>query len=239
MEEIEEHDSPGKYSYLKPGVEVNHSLPNKPGEMEEKETSESDFSAELDLEMTTEEEEESLSESENKHLQIEETKRHQNDETAVLESIYASAAAGLMHPIGSGKTDNNLCPITENEESDGFEKAPSLTSHPLQMNNDSTSSGTDQDEGRSSKKTSSDVEEVKKQIDSMDDFNDLTLSSETISEDFHMPYSNHMTCMLLTEQHDMDCKDSVSLLEIQNAVLSYKRLIELKKFHGEQLKRKN
>ncbi|XP_059039823.1 ankyrin repeat domain-containing protein 26 isoform X4 [Mustela lutreola] len=268
MEEIQacQTDSPGKYSYLKPGVEVNHSLPNKPGEMEEKETSESDFSAELDLEMTTEEEEESLSESENKHLQIEETKRHQNDEMAVLESIYASASAGLMHPIGSGKTDNNLCPITENEESDGdpaldtkelmkgekekqtskesviiprFEKAPSLTSRPLQMNDDSTSSGMDQDEGRPAKKTSSEAEEVKKQIDSVDDLDDLTPSSETISEDFHMPCSNYMICMSLIEQHGMDCKDSVSLLKIQDMVLSYERLIELKKNHCGQLKRKN
>ncbi|XP_032706353.1 ankyrin repeat domain-containing protein 26-like [Lontra canadensis] len=268
VEEIQasQSDSPGKYSYLKPGVEVNHSLPNKPGEMEEKETSESDFSAELDLEMTTEEEEESLSESENKHLQIEETEKHQNDEMAVLESIYASAAAGLMHPIGSGKTDNNLCPITENEESDGdpaldtkelrkgekekqtskesvitprFEKAPSLTSRPLQMNDDSTSSGMDQDEGRPAKKTSSEEEEVKKQIHSMDDLDDLTPSSETISEGFHVPCCNYMTCMSLIEQHGMDCKDSVSLLKIQDTVLSYERLIELKKYHCAQLKRKN
>ncbi|VCW83936.1 unnamed protein product [Gulo gulo] len=69
--------------------------------------------------MTTEKKEESLNESENKHLQTEETEKHQNDEMAVLESIYASAAAGLMHQIGSGKTDNSLCPIMENEESDG------------------------------------------------------------------------------------------------------------------------
>ncbi|XP_044925124.1 ankyrin repeat domain-containing protein 26-like isoform X1 [Mustela putorius furo] len=68
----------------------------------------------------------------------------------------------------------------------------------------------------------------------MDDFNDLTLSSETISEDFYMPDCHHMACMLLTEQHD-----SVSLLKIQNAVLSYERLIERKKDHCEQLERKN
>ncbi|XP_047599261.1 ankyrin repeat domain-containing protein 26 isoform X5 [Lutra lutra] len=259
-------DSLEKYSFLKPTVEEKDSVPKKGGEMEEKQTSKSDFSAELDLEMTTEEEEESLSESENKHLQIEETEKHQNDEMAVLESIYASAAAGLMHPIGSGKTDNNLCRITENEESDGdpaldtkelrkgekekqtseesvitprFEKAPSLTSRPLQMNDDSTSSGMDQDEGRPAKKTSSEEEEVKKQIDSMDDLDDLTPSSETISEGFHVPCSNYMTCMSLIEQHGMDCKDSVSLLKIQDTVLSYGRLIELKKYHCGQLKRKN
>ncbi|XP_044082611.1 ankyrin repeat domain-containing protein 26-like [Neovison vison] len=268
MEEIKESqsESPGEYSLLKPPVEEKHSGPKKGGEMEETQISKSDFSAELDLGMTTEKEEESFNESENKHLQIEETEKHQNDEVAVLESIYSSSAAGLMHPKGSGKTGNNLCPITENEESNGdpaldikkgrakdkgkqtskesvitsrFEKAPCLTSCPLQMNNDSTSSGTDQDEGRSSKKTSSDKEEVKKQIDSMDDFGVLTLSSETILEGFHMPDSNHMICMSLIEQHAMDCKDSVSLLKIQHAVLSYERLIELIKYHCGQLKRKN
>ncbi|XP_044082359.1 ankyrin repeat domain-containing protein 26-like [Neovison vison] len=223
MEEIKESqsESPGEYSLLKPPVEEKHSGPKKGGEMEETQISKSDFSAELDLGMTTEKEEESFNESENKHLQIEETEKHQNDEVAVLESIYSSSAAGLMHPKGSGKTGNNLCPITENEESNG------------------TSSGTDQDEGRSSKKTSSDKEEVKKQIDSMDDFGVLTLSSETILEGFHMPDSNHMICMSLIEQHAMDCKDSVSLLKIQHAVLSYERLIELIKYHCGQLKRKN
>ncbi|XP_059040284.1 ankyrin repeat domain-containing protein 26-like [Mustela lutreola] len=164
-----------------------------------------DFSGELDLEMTTEKEEESCNESENKHLQVEEMEKHQNDETAVLESIYSAAAAGLMHPIGSGKTDNNLCPITENEESHGY-----------------------------SKKTSSDKEEVKETIDSMDDFNDLALSSERISEVFHMPDCHHMACMLLIEQHDF-----ASLLKTQNAVLSNERQIERKKDQCEQLKRKN
>ncbi|XP_044082416.1 ankyrin repeat domain-containing protein 26-like isoform X3 [Neovison vison] len=212
MEEIKasQSGSPGEYTLLKPPVEEKCSGPKKGGEMEETQTSKSDFSAELDLGMTTEKEEESFNESENKHLQIEETEKHQNDEVAVLESIYSSSAAGLMHPKGSGKTGNNLGPITENEESNG-----------------------------SSKKTSSDKEEVKKQIDSMDDFGVLTLSSEIILEDFHMPDSNHMICMSLIEQHAMDCKDSVSLLKIQHAVLSYERLIELIKYHCGQLKRKN
>ncbi|XP_032203792.1 ankyrin repeat domain-containing protein 26-like, partial [Mustela erminea] len=55
---------------LQPPVKEKGSVPKKGGEMEKKQTSKSDFSAELDLEMTTEKEEESCNESENKHLQV-------------------------------------------------------------------------------------------------------------------------------------------------------------------------
>ena len=40
----------------------------------------------------------------------------------------------------------------------------------------------------------------------MDDFDDLTPSSETISEGFRMPCSNYMICMSLIEQLGMDYK---------------------------------
>jgi len=82
---------------VKPTVEVKDSVPNKTVELKEKQTSNSDWPAELDLERTSEEEQKRL-ESENNHLQInEEKKRHQSNGTAVLENVYAvaAAAAGL------------------------------------------------------------------------------------------------------------------------------------------------
>lgn len=40
----------------------------------------------------------------------------------------------------------------------------------------------------------------------MDEFDDLTKSSETISGGFHMPCPDYRICMSLIEQHGMDCK---------------------------------
>lgn len=40
----------------------------------------------------------------------------------------------------------------------------------------------------------------------MDDLDDLTQSSETVSEHCEFPYSNYQNSMLLIEQLGMDCK---------------------------------
>ncbi|XP_058388576.1 ankyrin repeat domain-containing protein 26 isoform X5 [Diceros bicornis minor] len=178
--------------------------------------------------------------------------------------IAAAAAAEdrFIQQTKSGPADNQHFPIMENEDSDSgpglhmkevkknedekrtskesvitpvFEKASSLTGGLLQVNDDSSLSETDQDDGRPAKKTSNEKNKVKKQINSMDDLADLTQSSESASEDCELPCSNYMNSMLLIERLGMDCKDSVSLLKIQNAVLSYERLIELKKNHCELL----
>ncbi|XP_023487941.2 ankyrin repeat domain-containing protein 26 isoform X23 [Equus caballus] len=223
------------------------------------------LSAEVDLEITSEEEQERLDGSENNHLQVEEEKKkHKSSEMEISENIDAAAAAaenGLIQQT-SGRADKQRFPVMENEDSVSapglhmkevkktkdekwtpkesvitpmFEKADSLPGGLLQVNDDSSLSETDQDDGRPAKKTSNEKNKVKKQINSLDDLADLTQSSETASEDCELPYSNYMNSMLLIEQLGVDCKDSVSLLKIQNAVLSYERLIELKKNHCELL----
>ncbi|KAF3813208.1 hypothetical protein GH733_018843, partial [Mirounga leonina] len=87
----------------------------------------------------------------------------------------------------------------------GLEKADSLPSRPVQVNDDSTSSEMDQDEVRPAKKTSHEKKEVKKQINFMDDL-DLTESSGTASEDSKLPCSNYMSCKSLTVQVGQDRK---------------------------------
>ncbi|XP_023487943.2 ankyrin repeat domain-containing protein 26 isoform X29 [Equus caballus] len=195
----------------------------------------------------------------------EEKKKHKSSEMEISENIDAAAAAaenGLIQQT-SGRADKQRFPVMENEDSVSsapglhmkevkktkdekwtpkesvitpmFEKADSLPGGLLQVNDDSSLSETDQDDGRPAKKTSNEKNKVKKQINSLDDLADLTQSSETASEDCELPYSNYMNSMLLIEQLGVDCKDSVSLLKIQNAVLSYERLIELKKNHCELL----
>ncbi|XP_059952826.1 LOW QUALITY PROTEIN: ankyrin repeat domain-containing protein 26-like [Mesoplodon densirostris] len=258
-------DSPEKYPHLKPAVGVKDSVPNKTVGMKDLQTSRS---AELDLEITSEEAQERLDGSENNHSQVcKNVNKHKSSEMEVSENIYDADDSGLIQQRKSRKTNNQQFPTMENEDSDSsgpgvhmkevkknenekwtskecvitpmFEKADSLSGGLLHMKDDSSSSGVDQDDGRATKETSNEKNKVKEQINSMDDLDDLTQSSETALEDCQMLYSNYKNSMLLIEQLGMECKDSVSLLKIQDAVLSYERLIELKKDHCELLTGKN
>ncbi|XP_019788835.2 ankyrin repeat domain-containing protein 26 isoform X14 [Tursiops truncatus] len=237
-------------------------------QLPENRESKQDLSAELDLEITSEEAQERLDGSENNHSQVEEEKnKHKSSEMEVSENIYDADDSGLIQQRKSRKTNNQQFPTMENEDSDSsgpgvhmkevkknenekwtskecvitpmFEKDDSLIGGLLHMNDDSSLSGVDQDDGRAAKETSNEKNKVKEQIDSMDDLDDLTQSSETAFEDCQMLYSNYKNSMLLIEQLGMECKDSVSLLKIQDAVLSYERLIELKKNQCELLTGKN
>ncbi|XP_070110907.1 ankyrin repeat domain-containing protein 26 isoform X35 [Equus caballus] len=201
------------------------------------------LSAEVDLEITSEEEQERLDGSENNHLQVEEEKKkHKSSEMEISENIDAAAAAaenGLIQQT-SGRADKQRFPVMENEDSVSapglhmkevkktkdekwtpkesvitpmFEKADSLPGGLLQVNDDSSLSETDQDDGRPAKKTSNEKNKVKKQINSLDDLADLTQSSETASEDCELPYSNYMNSMLLIEQLGVDCKGKIKKME--------------------------
>ncbi|XP_077931416.1 ankyrin repeat domain-containing protein 26-like isoform X7 [Halichoerus grypus] len=202
-------DSPKRYPYVKRTVEVKDSVPNKTVEVKEKQTSKSDLPAELDLERTSEEEQKRLDESENNHLQINEEKKRHQSNGMAVLENVYAVAAGLTQQRESGKTENHLFPVGKKEDSDG-----------------------------PAKKTSHEKKEVKKQINFMDDL-DLTESSGTASEDSKLPCSNYMSCKSLIVQVGKDCKDSSTLRKIQDAILPYKKSVELKKNQCKQLKRKN
>ncbi|XP_057588802.1 ankyrin repeat domain-containing protein 26 isoform X7 [Hippopotamus amphibius kiboko] len=256
--------SPEKYAHLTPTVGVKDSVPNETVGMKNLQTCRSDLPAKLDLGMTSEEEQERLDGSENNHSQVEEEKKkHKGSEMEVSENICDADDSRLIQQRKSRKTNNQQFPTAENEDSDSsgpgvhmkevkknesgkwtskecvitpvFERADSLTGGLLQVNDDSSLSEVDQDDARPAKKTSNEKNKVKEQIHSMDDLDDLTQSSETASDDCQLLHSNYKNSMLLIEQLGLECKDSVSLLKIQDAVLSYERLIELKKNHCELL----
>ncbi|XP_043824018.1 ankyrin repeat domain-containing protein 26 isoform X3 [Dromiciops gliroides] len=111
-----------------------------------------------------------------------------------------------------------------------FEKVNSLTDIPFHGCDDSSLSESDHKEIRPAKKTLNEKNKDKVQMNA-DDLDDLTQSSDTATEDYDLPPSNYKNVMLLIEQLSLDCKDSISLLKIQDAVLTYKRSIELKKGH--------
>ncbi|XP_054221186.1 ankyrin repeat domain-containing protein 26 isoform X20 [Homo sapiens] len=146
---------------------------------------------------------------------------------------YASGPALQMKEVKS--TEKEKRTSKESVNSPVFGKASLLTGGLLQVDDDSSLSEIDEDEGRPTKKTSNEKNKVKNQIQSMDDVDDLTQSSETASEDCELPHSSYKNFMLLIEQLGMECKDSVSLLKIQDAALSCERLLELKKNHCELL----
>ncbi|XP_031300507.2 ankyrin repeat domain-containing protein 26 isoform X2 [Camelus dromedarius] len=254
-------DSTEKYPHLKCAVGVKDSVPSKTGGMKDLQASRS----ELDLEMTSEEEKERVDGSENNHSQVEEEKeKHRSSEMEGSGNMCdASEDSGLIQQSKNGKTNNQQFPTVENGDSDSsspgldmkelkknenekwtskasvispvFEKADSLAGGLLQENDDSSLSEVHQDDGRSAKETSTEKDKVKEQISSVDDLDDLTLSSETASEDCELLFPNYKNTLLLMEQLGLECKDSISFLKIQDAVLSYRRLIELKKNHCELL----
>ncbi|XP_025120243.3 ankyrin repeat domain-containing protein 26 isoform X2 [Bubalus bubalis] len=257
-------DSPEKYHNVKPAVLVKDSVPNKTVGMKDLQTSTSDLSAELDLEMTSEEEEEKPVGDEN-HSQVEEEKKqHKSSEVEISDNVCDTAdESGLIQQRKSGGNSSQEFAAMENEGSDSdpdvprkevkrkvnskwtpeervtapiLEKTGSLTGGLLHMNDDGILSEVDQDDDRPAKKTSNENNKVKEQINSVDDLDDLTQSSETASEDGELLY--YKNSMLLIEQLDTGCKDSVSLLKIRDTILSYERLVELKKSHCELLRGK-
>uniref|UniRef100_A0A4W2EJT7 Uncharacterized protein n=1 Tax=Bos indicus x Bos taurus TaxID=30522 RepID=A0A4W2EJT7_BOBOX len=259
-------DSPEKYPNVKPAVLVKDSVPSKTVGMKDLQTSSSDLSAELDLEMTSEEEEEKPVGDKNNHSQVEEEKKkHKSSEVEISDNVCDTAdESGLIQQRKSGGNSSQEFAAMENEGSDSsdpdvhrkevkkkdnskwtpegcvtapiFEKTDSLTGGLLHVNDDSILSEVDQDDDRPAKKTSNENNKVKEQINSVDDLDDLTQSSETASEDGELLY--YKNSMLLIEQLDTGCKDSVSLLKIRDTILSYERLVELKKSHCELLKGK-
>uniref|UniRef100_A0A4X2LYR6 Ankyrin repeat domain 26 n=1 Tax=Vombatus ursinus TaxID=29139 RepID=A0A4X2LYR6_VOMUR len=110
------------------------------------------------------------------------------------------------------------------------EKVNSLTDILLHGSEDSTLSEADHDEERPAKKTLNEKNKDKVQMDA-DDLDDLTQSSDTATENYDLPPLNCKNVLLLIEQLSVDCKDPISLLKIQDAVLRYERSVELKKGH--------
>nr|KAF6500880.1 hypothetical protein HJG59_007912 [Molossus molossus] len=100
---------------------------------------------------------------------------------------------GLIKPRDCKQTDNQPFAFMENDNSD-----------------------------RTSEEICSEEYKVKENINSMDDLDDLTQSTETVSD----PYSNCKNFILLIGELCKNCKDSHSLYKIQDAAFLFKRSME-------------
>ncbi|ELK03281.1 Coiled-coil domain-containing protein 144A [Pteropus alecto] len=144
---------------------------------------------------------------------VEERKKHKNSDMEVTENIRNAAAKDNEGLIQHRKNGK-----TDNEQFSIMEK---------------------EDSDRSAKKTSNEENKVKEQINSVDDLQDLTQCFETVAEYCKLPYFNYQK----SEQLGTDYKDSPSLLNIQDAVISYERLKEFRnnhcELHSEKIKKMN
>ncbi|XP_029811446.1 ankyrin repeat domain-containing protein 26-like [Suricata suricatta] len=144
------HTDPAeKYPDLMPTVEVEDSVPDTTVGKKAIQTSSSDLSTDVPLEMTSEEEQERPDGSENNHPRVEEEKQHRSSEMDASENTHDAVAPGLLQQSKNGKTDSHQFPTIEPEDSN-----------------------------RPAKKISNKKNKVKKQIHSMDD-DDFSPSSKT------------------------------------------------------------
>ncbi|KAI4562288.1 hypothetical protein MJT46_011250 [Ovis ammon polii x Ovis aries] len=231
-------------------------------QLPENRESKEELSTKLDLEMISEEEQENLGD-ENNHSQIEEEKKHKSSEVEVSDNVCNAAdESGLIQQRKSGGKSNQEFPAMENEDSDSsnpgvhkkevkkknndkrtpeecviapvFEKTDSLTGGLLHVNDDSILREVDQDDDRPARKTPYEKKKVKEQMNYVNHLDDLTQSSEMVSEDGDALCSTNST--LQAEPLDLGCEalfshhaDSGSLLKIQDAIFSHDRLVDFQR----------
>ncbi|XP_067420365.1 ankyrin repeat domain-containing protein 26 isoform X6 [Emydura macquarii macquarii] len=165
------------------------------------------------------------------------------EEKHIKNSISSKERVKLIQiPLKGSHSDLNVKDVKKSENKKRISKQRanqqmnSTNGNQFQVLDDSTLSETSQDEGRPGAKTADERNKIGKQMDVADDFDELTQSSDTATEDYELPATTYRDAMLLIEQLSMDGKaDSISLLKIQNLFHGYERLIEHEKGRYTQL----
>ncbi|XP_030404948.1 ankyrin repeat domain-containing protein 7 isoform X12 [Gopherus evgoodei] len=165
------------------------------------------------------------------------------EEKHMKNSISSKERAKFIQiPLKGSNSALNVKDVKKNENKKriskqrGNQQMNSTNGNQFQVLDDSTLSETSQDEGRPGTKTVDERNKIGKQMDVADDFDELTQSSDTATEDLELPASAYRDAMLLIEQLSMDGKaDSISLLKIQNLLHGYERLIDREKGRYTQL----
>ncbi|XP_075785269.1 ankyrin repeat domain-containing protein 7 isoform X11 [Pelodiscus sinensis] len=164
-------------------------------------------------------------------------------ENPIKNSVSSKERTKLIQiPLKGSNSALNVKDVKKNENKKRISKQRtnqqmnSTNGNQFQGVDDSTLSETSQDEGRPRARTVDEKNKIGKQMDVADDFDELTQSSDTATEDFELPSSNYRDAMLLIEQLNMDGKaDSITVLKIQNLLHGYERLIEHEKGRYTQL----
>ncbi|XP_043344832.1 ankyrin repeat domain-containing protein 26 [Cervus canadensis] len=131
--------------------------------------------------------------------EVEEEKKHTSSEVEVSDNVCNAAdESGLIQQKKNGGNSYQEFPAMQNEGSD-----------------------------RPERKTPYGKKKVKEQINYVNNLDDLTQLSETVSEDGGVLYSTNST--LQVEPLDVGCKDSGRLLKILDAIFSHERLVDFSK----------
>ncbi|XP_061496058.1 ankyrin repeat domain-containing protein 26 isoform X2 [Rhineura floridana] len=113
-----------------------------------------------------------------------------------------------------------------------------ITENLHQLQDDSSLSEASMKEERHSARAVSEKNKIYRAMRIINDFDDLTQSSDTATEDIEFPTLVYKDAMMLIEQLSLDSKDSVSLLKIQNIFHEYESLIEHERGHSIHLQEK-
>uniref|UniRef100_A0A8C6RVX3 Ankyrin repeat domain 26 n=1 Tax=Nannospalax galili TaxID=1026970 RepID=A0A8C6RVX3_NANGA len=185
-----------------------------------------------------------LNSNENRQLQVEEKRVQKYNKTEISENLCNGAADRDVDGLNqqNGKADQGFSVKESKERGWG---SPALPLKDVKKKDqkwvfkESAPTPTTETADSLQLKEDSSLSEIKdeasKQISVMDDLDDLTQSSETSSEGCELPYPNYESILLQIEHLRMECKDTVCLLKIRDAIHSYKRLIEFKRSHCELL----
>ncbi|XP_029391222.1 ankyrin repeat domain-containing protein 30A isoform X2 [Mus pahari] len=246
-------EAPRKYAIMEPAMERRAPALNRTETVGRKDAQ----TVKSEPETVSREEQTRLSGSEDTQQKVEE-KTYKNNEAELSGSLYSGAAdSGAAVKPQNGDTDNQQAP---REGTEGRGSGPALpmkeakkmgnekwvSREPArtavsecaglpQMQDGSCWSDTDQSEARPTKKTSSKHNKDSGQTAAVDNLDDFTESSETASEDHELQGPDYESILCEIEHLRLECKDTVSLLKIRDAIYSYKRLIELKRSHCELL----
>ncbi|XP_031238978.1 ankyrin repeat domain-containing protein 30A isoform X3 [Mastomys coucha] len=244
-------EAPRKYAIMEPTIERRVPILNKTETVGMKDAQ--TFKSEP--ETVPREEETRLSGSEGSQPKVEEKRKYKNNEAEPSGNLDSGAAdSGADVNPQRGDTDNQQTPRKGKERHGGgpallmkeakkletekwavTERAGFPTGGSLHMQDGSHWSDTDQSESRPTKKTSNKNDKDSKQTAAVGNLDDLTESSETASEDHELQGPDFESILCEIEHLRLECKDTVSLLKIRDAIYSYKRLVEVKRSHCELL----
>ncbi|XP_052030649.1 ankyrin repeat domain-containing protein 30A isoform X1 [Apodemus sylvaticus] len=252
-------EAPRKYAVMEPTIERRAPVLNKTETVRMKDAQ----TVKSEPETVSREEQTRLSGREDSQQTVEEKRKYKNKEAELSGNLYSGAAdSGADVKPPSGDTDNQQFP---RKGSEGPGSGPALlmkevkkkenenwvfkesarmavtksadlpTGGSLQSQDGSHWSDTDQSEPRPTKKTSNKNNKDSKQTAAVDNLDDFTESSETASEDHELQAPDYESILCEIEHLRLECKDTVSLLKIRDAIYSYRRIIELKRSHCELL----
>ncbi|XP_033019232.1 ankyrin repeat domain-containing protein 26 isoform X3 [Lacerta agilis] len=152
------------------------------------------------------------------------------EESQLMSKISSVDRKGLL--AVTFKKENPIAKVKDVEKSENKKwMSKQKTSQEIienlhELHDDSSLSEASLEEERHQLRNVNETKKIYRAMGITNDFDDLTPSSDTPTDDFELPTSVYREAMMLIEKLSLDSKDSVSLLKIQNICHEYESLIE-------------